>query len=82
MVFGQLAAAVCLHDLGMAFLPLDLLHKHERLSRGAAADAGTSPLGIRPAQGMPQWSQAAEIVLQHQEQVDGNGYPKGLTELK
>jgi HD-GYP domain-containing protein (c-di-GMP phosphodiesterase class II) len=78
---AQLAAAVCLHDLGMAFLPLEILHKQEHLNREERRQMQAHPrLAFDLLKRMPQWSAAAEIVLQHQEQVDGNGYPKGLTE--
>lgn len=80
---AQLAAAICLHDLGMAFLPLSLLHKQERLSREERRQVHSHPrLGYDLLRRLPQWQAAAEIILQHQEHADGNGYPKGHNEAE
>lgn len=80
---AQLAAAVCLHDLGMAFLPLDMLHKEASFSREERQHMQSHPrlaydLLIR----LPSWDAAAEIALQHQEHADGSGYPAGLREAQ
>lgn len=80
---AQLAAAVCLHDLGMAFLPLELLHKQAHLSREERRLMQGHPrLAGDLLKRMPDWAPAMEIVLQHQEHADGSGYPKGLRELE
>jgi len=80
---AQLAAAICLHDLGMAFLPLDLLHKEQSLSREERRQMQTHPrLAFDLLRRMPKWAAASEIVLQHQEHADGSGYPKGLKEAE
>lgn len=80
---GQLAAAVCMHDLGMAFLPLELLHKAERFTRDERKQVQAHPrLAFDLLKRMPQWEIAAEIALQHQEHADGSGYPKGLKEAE
>ena len=79
----QLAAAVCLHDLGMAFLPLDLLHKNSELSREERRQMQSHPRqACELLKRMPVWSTAGEIILQHQEHADGSGYPKGLREAE
>jgi len=79
----QLAAAVCLHDLGMAFLPLDLLHKESELSREERRQMQSHPRqACELLKRMPAWSTASEIILQHQEHVNGSGYPKGLREAE
>ncbi|RMH86917.1 HD domain-containing protein [Pseudomonas sp. AOB-7] len=79
----QLAAAVCLHDLGMAFLPLQLLHKQADLSREERRLMQGHPrLAGDLLRRMPDWAPAMEIVLQHQEHADGSGYPKGLREAE
>lgn len=76
----QLEAAVYLHDFGMAFLPLDLLHKDEKLtaeefrSVQLHARMGAALLGDNI-----YWSQATEIIIQHHEREDGKGYPNRLT---
>lgn len=77
----QLAAAVCLHDLGMAFLPLELLHKQSHFSREERRMMQGHPrLASDLLKRMPDWSAAMEIIMQHQEHADGSGYPKGLRE--
>ncbi|MDG9924946.1 MULTISPECIES: HD domain-containing phosphohydrolase [unclassified Pseudomonas] len=80
---AQLAAAVCLHDLGMAFLPLDLLHKESELSREERRQMQSHPRqACELLKRMPAWNTASEIILQHQEHADGSGYPKGLRETE
>ena len=80
---AQLAAAICLHDLGMAFLPLELLHKQTPLNREERRQMQSHPrLAYDLLKRMPAWQMAAEIALQHQEHVDGSGYPKGLQEIE
>jgi HD-GYP domain-containing protein (c-di-GMP phosphodiesterase class II) len=75
----QLAAAVYLHDLGMAQLPVAVLDKLAALD-----EIQPSPLQQHPAGGaamlrhMPAWGEASRIVLEHHERVDGRGYPQGL----
>ena len=80
---AQLAAAVCLHDLGMAFLPLDLLHKGSELNREERRQVQSHPRqACELLKRMPAWATASEIILQHQEHADGSGYPKGLREAE
>lgn len=75
----QLAAAVYLHDLGMAQLPVTVLDKLAALD-----EIETGALHQHPASGaatlrhMPAWDDARRIVLEHHERVDGTGYPQGL----
>ncbi|MCG4453807.1 Hpt domain-containing protein [Pseudomonas sp. MMS21-TM103] len=78
---AQLAAAVCLHDLGMTFLPLDTLHKEARLNHDERQQMQSHPhLAYDLLKRLPQWETAADIVLQHHEHADGGGYPRGLSE--
>lgn len=80
---AQLAAAICLHDLGMAFLPLEMLHKEAHFNREERRQMQAHPrLAYDLLKRMPKWDAAAEIALQHQEHVDGSGYPKGLKETE
>ncbi|AZZ90202.1 HD domain-containing protein [Hahella sp. KA22] len=77
----QLSAAVLLHDLGMAFVPVGLAHKHEeQLSREEqkimAAHVATSSQILHRFGG---WEDAAQIVLHHHEHYDGSGYPFGVS---
>jgi chemotaxis protein histidine kinase CheA len=79
----QLAAAICLHDLGMAFLPLEMLHKQGSYSREERRQMQAHPrLAYDLLKRMPKWQEASEIILQHQEHADGSGYPKGLNEAE
>ncbi|MEW9797098.1 HD domain-containing phosphohydrolase [Alteromonas sp. CYL-A6] len=77
----QLAVACYVHDFGMAFMPLKILHKKEEytdiefnLMRSHVYKSS------RLLEHLDQWDQARKIVLQHHERVDGTGYPLGLKE--
>lgn len=75
----QLAVAVLLHDLGMSFLPSSVLDEHgqpdpaqrslwERHSEHCAGMLASSP----------RWQDAAAMIWQHHEAVDGTGLPDQL----
>lgn len=76
----QLSVAVLIHDIGMSFLPRSLL-----INTGALNESEIIALQRHPGAGSlllnesEKWSDAAQIVLQHHEQVDGSGYPNHLT---
>ncbi|MCP5160295.1 MAG: HD domain-containing protein [Hahellaceae bacterium] len=77
----QLSAAVLMHDISMAFLPLELLHKAESFSaeeRNMVEQHTQSSFEL--LQKMQIWEEASQIVYQHHERSDGRGYPKGLGE--
>ena len=75
----NLAVAVYVHDFGMAFIPVELLHKqtplddNELLLMRSHVQSSANLL-----QHMPRWQQAKQIVLQHHEMTNGLGYPYGL----
>ncbi len=77
----QLAAAVLMHDISMAFLPTEILHKKgpltqdERMIIQQHAHSSNEML-LR----MQQWDLAARMVQEHHERSDGEGYPAGLKE--
>lgn len=77
----QLAVAVYAHDFGMAFMPLDVLHKN-----GTLTDCEILLLRSHVQssacllQHMSRWQAAKQMVLQHHEAVNGSGYPYGLRE--
>ena len=76
----QLEAAVYLHDFGMAFLPLDLLHKDEKLTDMEFHSVQMHPrMGAALLGDNSYWLPAVEIIIQHHEREDGLGYPNGLT---
>jgi HD-GYP domain-containing protein (c-di-GMP phosphodiesterase class II) len=78
---AQLEAAVYLHDIGMMFLPESVW-----LKLGPLADAERRVLREHPsfaaglAERMAGWQDAAVMIAQHHEMVDGAGYPQGLKE--
>lgn len=79
----QLAAAIIMHDVGMAFLPLSILHKEGKLSAKEIKTVRAHPrMGFDLLRRLKEWEDAAEIVIQHHERIDGTGYPKGLTAME
>ncbi|PCJ11547.1 MAG: hypothetical protein COB04_18950 [Gammaproteobacteria bacterium] len=75
----QLTAAVYMHDFGMAFLPIQLLHKKDQLNFGDNIKIRRHPkMAYDFLRRMGQWDMAATIAIQHHERLDGNGYPRGL----
>ncbi|MCW8107482.1 Hpt domain-containing protein [Alteromonas ponticola] len=77
----QLAVACYVHDFGMAFMPLKLLHKKDpftdnefNLMRSHVYKSS------RLLEHLDQWDQARKIVMQHHERTDGSGYPLGIKE--
>ena len=76
---NQLAAAVYMHDVGMALLPVDIINHDSELSAPDIDKVKEHPvIGFELLRYMKQWREAATIVLQHHERVDGTGYPYGL----
>lgn len=68
----QLEAAVYLHDVGMAFLPVDP-------PGGEAAALRSHPeMAAQLIDGFDGWEEAVAIVRQHHECEDGSGYPRAL----
>lgn len=79
----QLAAAVYMHDVGMAFQPLEILHKSSRLTQAEMRSVQShTKFGYDLLNRMQHWDEAAQMVLQHHERPDGAGYPKKLTSLE
>jgi len=79
---SQLAVASYVHDFGMAFMPLKLLHKSEALS-DIEFNLMRSHVykSARLLEHLDQWDLARKIVMQHHERTDGTGYPLGLKEV-
>lgn len=75
----QLAVACYVHDFGMAFMPLKLIHKKEKLT-----DADFNLIrshvykSSRLLEHLDHWNDARNIVMQHHERIDGSGYPLGV----
>ncbi|MCG8672715.1 MAG: HD domain-containing protein [Pseudomonadales bacterium] len=75
----QLAAAIYIHDIGMAFLPLTMLHKKSGLNADELEHLHGHPAtAYQLLSAGKRWDQAAMAVLQHHERFDGNGYPNQL----
>jgi len=73
----QLEAAVYMHDIGMMFLPESVWLKLERMNAEEKLILRTHPdyaAGILSR--MTGWTEAAEMVAQHHEMPDGEGYPR------
>jgi len=80
---SQLAMAGFIHDMAMAFLPLQLLHKGTPFnSQDKRNMHGHVRMSYDILHKMGGWEDAAEIVLQHHEHCNGEGYPKGLKEAE
>lgn len=77
----QLAAAVYLHDFGMALLPESQLQKMGKYEANELEGIHAHPVfASEILMRMPNWQPASVMVMQHHERVDGRGYPKGLKE--
>ncbi len=76
---NQLAAAVYIHDAGMALLPLDIINNKGKLLPEQLEQIQKHPVvGYELMRYMKAWREASFIVLQHHEHMDGSGYPYGL----
>lgn len=76
----QLIAAIYMHDIGMAFLPYELVNKQAKLDENEFKNLQQHvKWGSQLLSRMPLWSEAAVIVEQHHEQENGSGYPNKLT---
>ena len=75
----QLEAAIYMHDVGMMFLPKELWLKSGKLSDGEREQLCRHPQwGAELLLRMAGWDEAARMVRQHHERLDGKGYPAGL----
>jgi len=75
----QLEAGVYMHDIGMMFLPESVWLKLERMTADEKLILHAHPgyaAGILSR--MDGWGGAAEMVAQHHEMPDGEGYPLGI----
>jgi len=77
----QLAVACYMHDFGMAFMPVTVLHKQEKLEE-VEFNLMRSHVykSARLLENLNQWNEARKIVMQHHERIDGSGYPLGVKE--
>ncbi|MCV2884433.1 HD domain-containing protein [Aestuariibacter sp. AA17] len=75
----QLAVACYVHDFGMAFMPLKILHKKTKLDENEFNLMRSHVYkSSRLLEHLDQWNDARKMVMQHHERIDGSGYPLGL----
>lgn len=75
----QLATAAYLHDIGMVFVPSNLINKHSKLTPYEEHEIQLhAQLGHQLLSRMSGWEDAARIIYQHHERPDGQGYPQQL----
>jgi HD-GYP domain-containing protein (c-di-GMP phosphodiesterase class II) len=77
----RLARAALLHDVGKAFIPVEILDKPDGLTDEEMALVRTHPRrgheALTAQGGFPP--EMLDVVLHHHEFLDGSGYPEGLT---
>lgn len=77
----QLAAALYMHDVGMAFVPHSIFNKDSELEPDEARLVRSHVIvGAQLLHRIPGWEDASQMVLHHQERWDGAGYPNRLGE--
>jgi HD-GYP domain-containing protein (c-di-GMP phosphodiesterase class II) len=75
----QMKAAVLVHDISLAFLNERLWQKETKFSAQEVEQMQMHPsLSANILEFIPGWDDARDIVLQHHERWDGNGYPEKL----
>ncbi len=76
---SMLEQASILHDIGKIGIDIDLLHKNEVLTRKDIDILRKHPeIGQRILEPIHFLCNISEIIAQHHERYDGEGYPKGL----
>lgn len=76
---GALRVAGMLHDVGKIGVPDEILKSADRLSPEQRRVMESHPeIGARIVAPIPFLRGVKEIILQHQERYDGNGYPRRL----
>jgi response regulator RpfG family c-di-GMP phosphodiesterase len=77
----QLAVACYMHDFGMAFMPIKILHKQGKLAENEFNLMRSHVYkSARLLEHLNQWNDARKMVMQHHERIDGSGYPLGIKE--
>lgn len=75
----QLLIGICLHDLGMVFLPDSILLKNTRLDADEQSQVQQHVTDSSVFLSLStRYQEAREMVLHHHEHYDGAGYPLGL----
>lgn len=77
---SQLNAAVYLHDVGMAFLTQDVVHKSETITPEEHIEIQHHlTISTNLLEKNTNWKTAYTIIKQHHERFDGQGYPDKLS---
>lgn len=77
----KLTAAIYLHDFAMGLLPEFVIAKHDKFSDEEMRLLRNHPvIAAQLVECTSEWSGVSEMVLQHHERIDGEGYPQGLKE--
>lgn len=75
----RLEQAAILHDIGKIGIDINLLHKKEKLTQSDFDVLKLHPsIGVRILEPISFLDQVRDIIEQHHERYDGNGYPNGL----
>jgi len=76
----ELGLAALLHDVGEVRLPVELVTVGPRTPQETELMKSHTRLGVEILNSTPGIPESAiDVALSHHEQVDGNGYPRGLT---
>ena len=76
----RLERAAVLHDIGKIGIDINILHKREKLTPADIEVLKQHPsIGVRILDPISFLGEVREIIEQHHERYDGQGYPKGLT---
>lgn len=76
----QLSAAVHMHDVSMALLPDSFLFKNSKYTSEDIMLLQQHPIqAYELMRLMPDWHEAAEMVYQHHERFNGQGYPNATS---
>jgi diguanylate cyclase (GGDEF)-like protein/PAS domain S-box-containing protein/putative nucleotidyltransferase with HDIG domain len=68
-----------MHDIGKIGIPDDILNKKEFLTIKEREEVQKhSEVGYRILSSIPEFSELSKYILEHHENYDGSGYPKGL----
>ena len=79
-LIDEIALGGVLHDVGKLHVPANILFKKGCLTADEFSIVKTHPeLGIRECKNLDLPQTALDMILHHNERVDGSGYPHGLS---
>jgi putative nucleotidyltransferase with HDIG domain len=77
----RLERAAVLHDIGKIGIDINILHKREKLTPADIEVLKQHPsIGVRILEPIHFLGEVREIIEQHHERYDGQGYPRGLSD--